>query len=181
MHQERPDLDPPDSCGAYSTGVTFMKRQAWDEAAAWFLRAAELEPPNLAVHLDWGEALVRLGRFRDAASLYQRMARICSDGAEKSLCLYLSGAALLRADEAAAALVELDQALSLRSAFVEALGLRGLALERLGHHPAAGEAYERALAACPQYFERWPVAFEGTFLVSLPELRVSYARVMERT
>jgi tetratricopeptide (TPR) repeat protein len=180
MESEPLPMDPLLASGeAYGTGLSYKKKQAWAEAAAWFQIAAELEPTNLAFYVDWGEALVKAGRSIEAVQIYERVATLTRDTRENGLGHYLLGGTLLRAGNSALALVALDQALLLNPALVEARGLRGLALARLGRHVAAREAFAETLAAAPGYLEQWPVAFEGAFLVTLAELRECYARIRE--
>jgi tetratricopeptide (TPR) repeat protein len=169
------DRDPlTESEDAYATALAFVKRRQWGEAITWFERAASAQPMSLAVHLEWGEALVKALRFKDAVDVFDRMSVACGDAVEKALCLYLKAGAQVCDGEFGEALAELDRALLFRPKFWEARGLRAYAMAMTGQHAAAKEEFEQVLAAHPEYFDRWPVAFEGAFLISLSDLRTAY-------
>lgn len=165
------------SADAYGTGVTYAKRGSWNDAAVWFQRACEMEPTNLAFHLDWGEALMKAGRYDEAAQAYERVAHtLRGDRDGEALVRYFLGGAFIRAGQVERALVELERSVALNPRLLEARGLRGVALAQMGQNVAARQSFAEVLAACPHYFEEWPVSFEGSFLVSPKELEAWYER-----
>ena len=138
----------PDYLAAQTNLAIVLARQGDREAAAEALsRAAAIAPGDADAHQRLGAALVGLGRFAEAAPVYQRLTALRPDaGAYLNL-----GSALRelgRLDEATA---QLHRALDCDPGFAEAHHSLGLVLQQEGRAEDAVAEQQLALASRPDY------------------------------
>jgi len=117
-------------------------------AAECFRRLAHLEPRHAVAHANLGLALVRLGRFQEAAAAYSQAVRISADPRSYNGL----GVALGRLGRAQEAIAAYREAIRLRPDFVEAhMNLAGMLRETDPN--AAIQHYRRALQVRPDLVE----------------------------
>lgn len=131
----------------YAAGEAWRELQDDDKAGLAFAAAAEAATGERATYLF--PALYQLGftqsrrqQLAAAAATFALAARAASDDAAKGECFYLSGDALLRANEHDAAARAFEQAQQLPGEFADdaAYGLGWVALGR-GDRPGAAQAF----------------------------------------
>lgn len=152
--------------GAAAAGLAALEEGDFAEAVALLRKAAALDPANLAVRRELGEALAATGDFAGAGAILAEAAALAPDDAETLLHLAHvrqmggDGAAARAAIERAVALAPGDPGLRLAQARIyESLGETGLAAEtfstlaRDAASPAVLNDLARLYLATGQYRE----------------------------
>jgi tetratricopeptide (TPR) repeat protein len=104
-------------------------------------------PTELGELLGRGVALRRLGRFKDAVAVFEKILQM--DQAHVA-ALINRGIALAEMQVYPEAIASFERALAIAPDFVEALNNHGLALAKSGRHAEALQSYERGLKLQPE-------------------------------
>jgi Flp pilus assembly protein TadD len=120
-------------------------------ALTQYRQLVDADPENAEAHYNLGNALIVLGKFKDAAACYEQTLLLQRHHAEA--CCNL-GVALAEQGLLADAVTRYEQALQLRPSYPEAMFNRANALKALGQFEAAGAGYKQALRLRPD----WPAA-----------------------
>lgn len=76
MFEQVAALDPNDGYAAYNTGRCFQETRNYKEAVLWFRRALKNDPHLASTYYSLSQALTRLGRNREAATLLAESERL---------------------------------------------------------------------------------------------------------
>lgn len=77
-----PEVSSAQVLAAHRIGLTQGRSRLWSSAAAWFEQACQRDPTAAESFLQWGLALIKLGRLREAIESLQRAASLQPGGAE---------------------------------------------------------------------------------------------------
>ncbi|MCF2970054.1 glycosyltransferase 61 family protein [Synechococcus sp. Nb3U1] len=78
-----PEVSSAQVLAAHRIGLTQGRSRLWSSAATWFEQACQRDPTAAESFLQWGLALIKLGRWREAIESLQRAAYLQpDDGAE---------------------------------------------------------------------------------------------------
>ena len=137
---------PDGAVAVYNLGVALDQAGRLPEAAAQFVRAAQLRPDLAAPHYDLGFALYQMGRLEEAVAQYREALRIDPRSPLTRNSLGVALAALGRPLEAADQYAE---ALRLKPDYAQAQDNWGNALLQLGQVPEAAAHYGEAVRIDP--------------------------------
>ncbi len=123
----------------------------WNEAAAAFFgRAADLDPESATTHANLGRACTALGRLDEAITACAKAIQLQPNLAEAHNQLGVALGAQGRLAEAVAAF---EKAVKLRPGYAVAHNNLGIALRTMGRLDDAAAAYRRAIRIQPDYIE----------------------------
>lgn len=149
-------------------GVLCVKRERYDDAAAFFRRAVEIAPDFWKAWINLGTALSEQQRFDEAESAYRSALAL----QPKSLhTLERLGSNAMKAGQLDAAILWLNDSLAIGPNHFPSLLCLGHALKTLGKQDEAIEAYRRCAQAKPDFGEAyWSLANLKTFRFSDDEI-----------
>jgi tetratricopeptide (TPR) repeat protein len=133
-------------------GTLLLERGRWAEGVTVLDASLAIDPTQQAMLTNRGNALIELGRFKDAMASYHAAIdlepELAKPAAYNNLGAYLQG--LGRNEEA---LELFDRAIGLEPETAEAWGNRGIGLSVLGRHEEALNALDRALQLDPVFVD----------------------------
>jgi predicted O-linked N-acetylglucosamine transferase (SPINDLY family) len=131
-------------------GAALAQQRKWDEAAACYRRALELQPDFATAHNNLGNVLKEQGKREEAIACYQRALQLRPDfaGAHNNLALAWQEQGKL--DEAVAGY---RRSLELNPNYVETHNNLGTVLQKQGKLDEAAACYRQALQLRPGYAE----------------------------
>jgi tetratricopeptide (TPR) repeat protein len=159
------DWYPESACAQFRMGLVMMAEDRPEEAAEWFEGSIDTEPRSARAWKKYGDALLKLGRYDEAAKVMRRVVQM----SPKDLGPLWAGLgeAELRSGDPEASVRALQRAADLMPDSARTHELLGqarlrLAQQRLGEgHPA--EATRLAAEAV----DSWDMPAEGVFLAGL--------------
>ncbi|MEX2642201.1 MAG: tetratricopeptide repeat protein, partial [Acetobacterales bacterium] len=143
----------PDAAEAiYLYGMLALQQGRHLDAVDRLQRARALLPGDARITAGLGQALLRLGRYREARPLFRTLADVAPTdlAARRGLA-----AVALETAEPAVAAETAREGLAHHPADPRLLNLFGLALHRAGDLPGAEDAFRSALSAKPEDGESW--------------------------
>lgn len=129
-------------------GAGLRRVNRFEEAAAAFRRAVELNPGSVDSHKNLGMTLINLEQFDEAIEVYRAILAITP---EDALAQNNLGLALRDRGQFDAAHAAFDRALAINPGFAEAYNNKGLTHYRQLAFDQALECYAKALARKPDY------------------------------
>nr|WP_197702515.1 tetratricopeptide repeat protein [Candidatus Nitrosoglobus terrae] len=161
----------------YLRGYVKMAEGDYRSALVHLSTAEKAEPHHPGLHLQIGEAYLRLRRYTDAERAFKKAAAIDSENAHVHLGLARSYLGRNRTNQAAE---EAIRAISLTYHFPLAHYVLGLALVRLKHYDKAAEALEVAVAINPNFHQaHLRLARLYTQRLNKPERAAEHQRLMQ--
>lgn len=143
----------PESAAALNArGMDLTSGERYAEAIEAFDRALDLEPGNLGIRYNRGEANRRAGRSAEARADLEAVLE--GEGESPDLLLAL-GLVAYEADEFDMAASRYERALVLKSDYPEAWNDLGVVEFRRGEYSRARKCFEKAVAQSPEYAEAW--------------------------
>ena len=143
-------LPPGDARLEYAQGLLSADLGYPEAAAASFRRALQINPDSLAARQDLGAALVRMGKWGEAASILGPLAEARP---ESFLVAYLNALALENSHHSKEAEAETRRASALDGSSVDARTLLGIALSSQGRYDEAISELSRAVGMDPNSFD----------------------------
>ncbi len=134
----------------YAQGLLSADMGYSDAAAASFRRALQSNPSSLTIRQDFGTALVRLGKWNEAASVLGPLAIAKPNS---SVVAYLNALALLNSQHSKEAEAEARRAIALDSDSADAHTLLGITLSSQGRFDEAIGELSRAAELDPNSFD----------------------------
>ncbi|MFT4768594.1 MAG: Flp pilus assembly protein TadD [Glaciecola sp.] len=142
-------------------GILQVKRERYDDAAAYFRRAVELAPDFWKAWINLGTAYSELQRFDEAESAYQSALALQPRSVH---VLERLGSNAMKAGELTKSVQWLEQSLTISSQHFPSLLCLGHALKTLGRQDEAVDAYRRCMSAKADFGEAyWSLANLKTF------------------
>jgi tetratricopeptide (TPR) repeat protein len=139
-------IDPHNFDALHLLGVVALQSKDLSRAVELIGRALTCNPGVALAHSNLGNALLELGRPREAVAGYDRALALDPDYADAH---YNRGVALLALHDAHAAIASFDAVIARQPAYVMAHFNRGVAHDMLGERARAVADYERVLALQP--------------------------------
>jgi tetratricopeptide (TPR) repeat protein len=133
-------------------GMDLTAGERYEEAIAAFDRALELEPGNMGIRYNRGEAYRRAGRSAEARADLEAV--LAAEGESADLLLAL-GLVAYEADDFESAAERYERALVLKSDYPEAWNDLGVVEFRRGDYERARKHLERAVELSSDYAEAW--------------------------
>jgi protein O-GlcNAc transferase len=143
-------LPPADARLEYAQGLLLADLGYPEAAAASFRRALQINPNSLAARQDLGAALVRMGKWGEAASI---LGPLAAARPESFLVAYLDALALENSHHSKEAEAEARRASALDTNSVDARTLLGIALSSQGRYDEAITELSRAAEMDPNSFD----------------------------
>lgn len=143
-------LPPGDARLEYAQGLLSADLGHPEAAAASFRRALQINPNSLAARQDLGAALVRMGKWSEAASI---LGPLAAARPESFLAAYLNALALENSHHSKEAEAEARRASALDTNSVDARTLLGIALSSQGRYDEAITELSRAAEIDPNSFD----------------------------
>jgi tetratricopeptide (TPR) repeat protein len=168
------ELAPEDPVARYRRGSLYAMTGRDELAAADLERAVAADPDNLQAGLRLADALMRLGRYSDAAAAYGGLSPPVE---AEALILYRHGLALLAADDCEAAAGRFEEALSRRSGSGEII--QALARTDASCSGPGSERAGRALELAQALFAARPDAAHAETLAMAAAATGDYAQAVD--
>jgi tetratricopeptide (TPR) repeat protein len=143
-------LPPGDARLEYAQGLLSADLGYPEAAAASFRRALQINPNSLAARQDLGAALVRMGKWSEAASI---LGPLAAARPESFSVAYLNALALENSHHSKEAEAEARRASALDASSVDARTLLGIALSSQGRYDEAITELSRAAEMDPNSFD----------------------------
>jgi tetratricopeptide (TPR) repeat protein len=143
-------LPPGDARLEYAQGLLTADLGYPEAAAASFRRALQSNPNSLTVRQDFGAALVRMGKWSEAATVLGPLAQARPNS---PLVAYLNALALQNSQHAKEAETEARRALALDSHSADAHTLLGIVLSSQSRFDEAISELSRAVEIAPNSFD----------------------------
>ncbi len=122
-------------------GQRLLSETKFDEAAAVFTKALELEPDNAGLHVARGAALITLGQHAEAFADFDRAVELKPDSAR---LYFRRGMGRMAQLDFEAAVVDFSRAIDLDHSYAVAFYCRGMAYDSLGKEKESQEDLRRA-------------------------------------
>ena len=133
-------------------GMDLTAGERYEEAIAAFGRGLELEPGNVGLRFNRGEAFRRAGRSAEATADLEAVLAVDGESADLLLAL---GLVAYEADDFDQAAARYERALVLKSDYPEAWNDLGVVEFRREKYALARADFEKAVALDPLYVDAW--------------------------
>jgi tetratricopeptide (TPR) repeat protein len=143
-------LPPGDARLEYAQGLLSADLGYPEAAAASFRRSLQINPNSLAARQDLGAALIRMGKWGEAASI---LGPLAAARPESFLVAYLDALALENSHHSKEAEAEAQRASALDTNSVDARTLLGITLSSQGRYDEAISELSRAVEMDPNSFD----------------------------
>jgi tetratricopeptide (TPR) repeat protein len=122
-------------------GQRLLSQTKFDEAAAVFAKALELDPDDVGLLVAHGAALITLGQYADAFKDFDRAVALRPDSARLH---FRRGMGRMAQMDFEAAIVDFSRAIDLDHSYAVAFYCRGMAYDSLGKEIESQEDLRRA-------------------------------------
>jgi tetratricopeptide (TPR) repeat protein len=171
------DWYPQSACAQFRMGLAMMAENRPEEAADWFQGSLATEPRSPRSWKKFGDALLRVGRYREAAEAMRRVVQMAPDDLGP---LWAGlGEAELRSGDPEAAVRALQRAADLMPDSARTQELLGQARLRLAQQRLADGQSAEAIRLAAEAVDAWEMPAEGIYLAGLIATRAGDRRVAD--